>query len=783
MASMGVSGWVLRVGTVACAAQLAVAQISLAQTNAVQRPWQTMQMPTAAEVARVWKAPPPEYGPEPYYGLNGAVTREVLQRDLDTAKRLGFHAVTVQPGRGNPEAYLSPEYFAMFKVLVEEAKARDLRVWIIDDAGYPSGFAGGLISSQKPELGMLALTIARTVPVKAGETLAQAIDADTVAVTATNVSGQRLAVPISGGAIAWTAPEGSDWSVLMVDHVFRTSPTASATNLTGKKDTTQALEDYMDPAATAAWIQFTHEGYYKAMPEEFGKTIIGFRGDEPDYSIAGLPWTPAFFARFEQIKGYDVRPYVGAMLLATGGRGDAAPKVSEAEQRAKADYYDVFSLMFRDGFFKPQGEWCAAHGVEYQVHLNHEEMEMQLVRSEGEFIRDMKYVQVPGIDAIWHQIWTDTIADYPRLASSAAHIYGHPRSFTESFGAYRPAPDVTMARYVFNEQIVRGINLTEGMSYGASSVRAPAAMAPAASAGSTAAASGTPAATAQPQRRGGLPAAMADPGWPALMDYVRRLSYVMSMGRPAAEVALYLPSSSLWLGDSASDVAFVSSERMLAERQIDFDIINLEALATDLKAGPGTLETLSGNRYRSVILPSLALISQAELDRLKAFAKGGGKVLFLGRTPGLIYDRTILNARAATAADFAWATVETSAQLPPTPTPPGQPPATPPGPQVVPAAIETALYAVVSREVALDVPDTALKVMTRRLRDANVCLFFNEGAEASSHTVTLKADGKSVEVWDPQTGSVATVASMTGKGRVSLKVELKGYETELVMVR
>jgi hypothetical protein len=395
----------------------------------------------------------------------------------------------------------------------------------------------------------------------------------------------------------------------------------------------------------------------------------------------------------------------------------------------------------------------------------------------------MKYVQVPGIDAIWHQIWTDTIADYPRLASSAAHIYGHPRSFTESFGAYRPAPDVTMARYVFNEQIVRGINLTEGMSYGASSVRAPAAMAPAASAGSTAAASGTPAATAQPQRRGGLPAAMADPGWPALMDYVRRLSYVMSMGRPAAEVALYLPSSSLWLGDSASDVAFVSSERMLAERQIDFDIINLEALATDLKAGPGTLETLSGNRYRSVILPSLALISQAELDRLKAFAKGGGKVLFLGRTPGLIYDRTILNARAATAADFAWATVETSAQLPPTPTPPGQPPATPPGPQVVPAAIETALNAVVSREVEVDAPDTALKVMTRRLRDANVYLFFNEGAEASSHTVTLKAEGKTVEVWDPQTGSVAPVGSTRGKGGVSFKVELKGYETELVMVR
>ncbi len=748
-------GFVVASGLVACALSLIV-QASVAKTTVGKQPWQNIQMPTEAEVARTWKSPSPEYGPEPYYSLNGAVTREVLQRDLDTAKRLGFHAVTIQPGRGNKEAYLSPEYFALFKQLVEEARKRDLRVWIIDDAGYPSGFAGGLITKERPELRMQALTIAQTLPVKGGETLKQAVGPDTVAVVASNPSGQRVPVEISAGTISWTAPPGGDWSVLVVDHVFRTSPTASATNLTRQKDTTQALEDYMDPAATAAWIHFTHEGYYKAMPEEFGKTIIGFRGDEPDYSITGLPWTPAFFDRFQQVKGYDVRPYLGAMLLTAAGRGGPVPKLTNAELRAKADYYDVFSLMFRDGFFKPQADWCAAHGVEYQVHLNHEEMEMQLVRSEGEFIRDMKYVQVPGIDAIWHQVWTDTIADYPRLASSAAHIYGHPRSFTESFGAYRPAPDLAMARYVLNEQIVRGINLTEGMSYGASSAQMPPAGAPDASGSSI----------APPQRRGGLPAAMADPGWPALMDYIRRLSYVMSMGRPAASVALYLPSSSLWLGDAASDVAFVSSERMLSERQIDFDIINLDALATDLKAGSGTLETLSGNRYRTVILPSVALLSQPEMDRLKAFARGGGKVLFLGRTPALIYGRTILDARAAAPSDFIWATVETSAQLPSTPTPPGQPPSAPPAPQDVPAAIEAALArAVGSRDVVLDTPDTALKVLTRRLQNANVYLFFNEGGQLSSHSVTLKADGKIVEVWDPQSGMVAPLASTRAKAQ------------------
>ena len=177
-----------------------------------------------------------------------------------------------------------------------------------------------------------------------------------------------------------------------------------------------------------------------------------------------------------------------------------------------------------------------------------------------------------------------------------------------------------------------------------------------------------------------------------------------------------------------------------SERQIDFDIINQDALATDLKAGPGYLQSMSGNQYLTVIIPSASILSQTELDRLQAFAKVGGsvlggKILFLGRTPALISGKTILDSRAATPADFAFATVETSAQLPPTPTPPAQAPATPPGPQIVPPAIEAALNKVIPRRaVTLDAPDTALKVNTRCLKDARVYFFFNEGPQPISHT-------------------------------------------------
>jgi hypothetical protein len=429
-------------------------------------------------------------------------------------------------------------------------------------------------------------------------------------------------------------------------------------------------------------------------------------------------------------------------------------KLTDVQARAKADYYDVFSQMFRDGFFKVQGDWCAANRLEYQVHLNHEEMEMDLTRSEGEFLRDMQYVQVPGIDTIWHQIWKDTISDFPRLAASASHVYGHPRAFTESFAAYRPAPDVDMARYILNEQFVRGVNLVETMYFPASS-------------------------TGGRQRAG----FMEDPAYPALLDYVQRMSYLMSMGRPAASVALYLPSSSMWMGDAAADTAFVSTERMLSERQIDFDIVGEDALAKDLIAGRGTLETASGNRYGTVILPSVSLLSQAALDRLRAFAAGGGYVLFLGRTPSLISGRTILNARVATAADFSWAPV-VSGELQPMPTPPAQPPISLPAAQVVPDAIVRAVSAAVSSpDVTLDKANTALRTMRRRLKDADVYLFFNEGAEASSHAVTLRSEGRRAEIWDPQTGKIAAAKATNAKGAVKIQLELKPYETRVVVVR
>ena len=157
-------------------------------------------------------------------------------------------------------------------------------------------------------------------------------------------------------------------------------------------------------------------------------------------------------------------------------------------------------------------------------------------------------------------------------------------------------------------------------------------------------------------------------------------------------------------------------------------------------------------------------------------------MLFLGRTPSLIAGETILHARAPKLGEFSWATV-VSDELPPTPTPSDRPPAKPPVPQVVPPAIlQAILSAVPKRDVTLDVPDTALRVMKRRWKDADVYLFFNECADPATHTVTFTSPGKRIDVWDPQTGEITPAVALRSADGLKLTMTLQSYETRVLVM-
>ena len=90
---------------------------------------------------------------------------------MDSIKKKGFRAVIFEAGYKLPFKYLSEEWFKAIRTGVVEAKKRDMKVWIIDEGKYPSGFAGGKFSQERPDLRMQALVIGDTIQIKRGEVM------------------------------------------------------------------------------------------------------------------------------------------------------------------------------------------------------------------------------------------------------------------------------------------------------------------------------------------------------------------------------------------------------------------------------------------------------------------------------------------------------------------------------------------------------------------------------------------------------------------------------------
>ncbi|HEY4381146.1 MAG TPA: glycosyl hydrolase, partial [Acidobacteriaceae bacterium] len=736
----------LRVG-IAC---WLVGPVLLAQ----QRPWQEVTVPSTREVASNFKAPPREYGAiQPFQSWNGADPAEVrsrITRDLDRLSANGVFIINLSPGRRAPGEgkYLSPEHMDQVKFTVQELAKRNMRMWIQDESDYPSGFAGGYITERYPELGMQDIVSDITVHVAPGQTLQMPVSADTLAIWATESDAQgqiEKVVPIPVPAdrqLKYQAPnEGStpneprhSWQVQFLRHIYLSSPTRNFNRADGTraKDATYSIIDYLDPKATDAFLHTVHQTYYGAVGDQFGKTVLGFFGDEPDYS-SGIPWTPKLLETFKAEKGYDLTPYLPSWF-------DRKP--IEGADRARADYYDVWSGIFKDSFFGEQASWAKAHNVEYLVHLNHEETMLSLERSEGDYFRDNRYVEVPGIDNLSQLVpsavhtpdgtW-NVNNNFPKLASSAAHLFGKPKVWAEEGGGTG-----IDGKYQLDFQLVRGVNALE--------IRLPV-------------------------LRGNFTASSNDPSTPPptvapeaamIAWYTNRGGYLMAIGRPAAQVALYHPGNSIWMGGDAATEADHSTTKLgwqLFEHQVDWDYFDEQSLSGVAKLENGGFTNLSGQTYKAVVLPSMTVITRTGLERLREFAKQGGKVIFVGKTPSLILDKTFMDAKEKP--DLSFATlVESSGEVTP-----------------------AVLAALPKPDVKMDAEFPRLTYAHRKWSDGDMYFFFNESNKAESRVATIAGHGTAQD-WDLGTGVIHPMAAAAADGPDAVKIPLTlgPYETKVVVV-
>jgi hypothetical protein len=692
-------------------------QLSLVPFSSAQQSWQLISVPTAEEVRAGFRSPPPEYGPNLVWGCNGTMDETVIKRDLDMIRSLGFPAVIIEAGYRMKDPYLSEGWFNTVSLAVREAKQRGMRVWLIDEGKYPSGFAGGKFSTERPDLRMQGLEVARRIRPASGEVLDIELPGDILSAAAFQRGTSSCNIlDVSEGRLEWTAPD-SGWVILIVRHRFRTSVTRAANNPTGGKDTVNSLCDYLNPEATRQFIAFTHEGYKRHLENEFGKTLMGFRGDEPDYGF--IPWTPSITEEFLARKGYDIRPYIATFYL---------PEPDRDMRMARADYWDVWSALFGENFFRVQADWCEENNVEYMVHMNHEDKMMELVRSGGDYFRNMRHVQIPGVDAIWNQIWMDRVADFPKLASSAAHLNGRPRAMSESFAAYRIHPNVQQGKWVLDHQFARGINLFEIMFFGSSA-----------------------------EGRGRPMGWMASDSFPSLMQYTSRVSWLLSQGRPTARIALYMPTPSMWLGDDKANEITWEIARQLLEHQRDFDFIDEYSLSGGLIRSEGKLVNRSGQSYEAVIVPGASVMSRAAVECLESFSGSGGRVLFIGREPGQLYDSVF--TKAGPFAFHGKATLEHSIELTP-----------------------RILEILPDRDVILEPASGSIKYVHRRLDDAELYFLFNESEADLNCRATLEGTGD-IEILDPFSGEVQRLVDFDqGKKGLTFNLGLGPWESRIFLL-
>jgi hypothetical protein len=410
----------------------------------------------------------------------------------------------------------------------------------------------------------------------------------------------------------------------------------------------------------------------------------------------------------------------------------------------------VWSGIFRGSFFGVQADWCAANNLEYLVHLNHEETMMALVRSEGDYFRDNRYVQVPGIDNL-NQLAPAAIHtpdgtwsvnnNFPKLASSAAHLFGKPKVWSEEGGGLG-----IDRKFQLDFQLVRGVNALQIQVPG---VRG----GPGQAAGILS--SGADWLKDLPDAPGGAPPQAAMLAW-----YTNRAGYLMAMGRPAAQVGLYHPTNSMWMGDQQADRSTTKLGWQLFEHQVDWDYFDEQSLSSVATIADGGFKNLSGQVYRAIVVPSSTVITRSGLERFQAFVKAGGKLIFVGKTPTLVVDKTFLNAAKDAPPDLSFATlIEPAGDI-----------------------TERVLAALPPPDVKLASPWQRLTYTHRSWRDAEMYFFFNESNQAESRMATIAGRGEA-QVWDLGTGEIHPMSAATAEGNsVRFPLVLGPYEAKVVVV-
>ncbi len=280
---------------------------------------------------------------------------------------------------------------------VEACHQLGLIVWLYDEKGYPSGAAGGLVLAHDPRFEAVELTYDPTA-----------------------------------------------------NEPFEIRAAYEHTHASNNYHAARRYPNLIDDRATACFIQLTHDAYWQRLEPHFGSTIQATFTDEPSLMavdlgqipeparsrvpvvdpidpgvkpLASVPWSYDLPARYRERYGQDLIPHRRSLF--TGE--------TEADRRVRRQFWQLISGLIADRYFGAIQSWCRAHRVAASGHTLHEESILHQVPLEGNALRALMRMEIPGLDmlssdpqTVVHSGWLTAA-----LPSSAAQLSGGRRVMTE----------------------------------------------------------------------------------------------------------------------------------------------------------------------------------------------------------------------------------------------------------------------------------------------------------------------------------------------------------------
>ncbi|WP_322154237.1 hypothetical protein [Paratractidigestivibacter sp.] len=578
----------------------------------------------------------------PFLWMKGE-DHDTIREYLEAIAGADIHEVCLE-SRPHPD-FCGDGWWSDLGFIIEECKKLGLKLWILDDAHFPTGYANGTVKEAAPELRKVVLTHrvidvvgpAPQVSIALGNMFDATEEFYGVVFTQDGkfVDVEHRVVEGDGGkpsALVFDAPAGHIKACVL---------------LTSRQ--TSYNPDYInmvDKASCDQLIAAVYEPHYHHFGDEFGRTILGFFSDEPGFAnekgitfedgtsdcLIGkyrmpLPWSVELERRLKERWGAE---YLTNLAQLWGREAAGAD--------ARVGYMEEATRLYEECFCGNLGNWCREHGVSYIGHvIEDKDGHARLGAGAGHYFRavggqDMAGVDivinqvVPGIDSGTHDYgrgnWDMEFYNYAlaKLGASAAHLdpKKQGRCMAEVFGAFGWHEGLRQMKWICDHFLVRGVNWFVPHAFS---------MAP-------------------------FPDFDCPPHFYAhgknpqfkhfhiLMSYLNRMGSVLSGGRMRTPVAVLYHADAEWAG-AAQTIQRVAAE--LGRAQIDYDFVPAEAFSADgdkgryqLSIGKGGFD-VNGQGFSCLVVPRREFISADTLAAIARAQEAGVAVYFVDGCPDKVY--------------------------------------------------------------------------------------------------------------------------------------------------